>query len=434
MKYYLIGIKGAGLSALALILDDLGYEVSGFDDEVAHQFTEDKLVERGIKIYTEDNNEMVEDTVVIRSTAVKDDHPEIIKAKQLDLKIYEYYEMLGRLTDMFETITVAGCHGKTTTSAMLSHVLKDKGYNYLIGDGTGHASKENKGLIIEACEYKRHFLKYKPTYAIITNIELDHVDYFKDIADVVEAYTEYANNASKMIIACGDDSYTHALEVNRPIFFYGINEDNDIIAKNIEYNESGISFDVFAEENYYGHFELSIYGKHMLLNALAVISVCYYDRIPVKEVINLLKTFEGAKRRFNETIIGDTVIIDDYAHHPTEIKSVINACKQKYPNKKLVGVFEPHTFSRTAEFALEISKILNLCDVCYVKNIYSAREKQEDFPSVTRDLIVEKLDNGQCIENEEVYKLCQHKGSVILFMSPKQMSELEQNLKDYLNT
>lgn len=432
MKYYLIGIKGAGLSALALILNDLGYEVSGYDDEKSHQFTEDKLIERGIKIYTEANEAMDNDTIVIRSTAVKDDHEEIIKAKNLNLKIYEYYEMLGRLTEMFETITVAGCHGKTTTSAMLAHILKDKGYNYLIGDGSGCASKENKGLIIEACEYKRHFLKYKPTYAVITNIELDHVDYFKDIADVVDAYGTYANNASKMVIACGDDSYTHSLEVTRPIFFYGINEDNDILAKNIEYTENGTSFDVFAEDNYYGHFDLPVYGKHMLLNALAAISVCYYQRLEAKEVANLLKTFEGVKRRFNEIVIDDTVLVDDYAHHPTEIKSVINACKQKYPNKKIVAVFEPHTFSRTAKFALEIAKILNTCDVCYVKDIYSAREKQEDFKDVDSNLIIDNLENGFHIDDNEANILYQYKGSVILFMSPKQMSKLEMDLKEYL--
>lgn len=432
MKYYLIGIKGAGLSALGLILNDLGYEVAGYDDEKSHQFTEDKLLARGIKIYNETNDEMDENTVVIRSTAIKDEHPEIIKAKELNLKIYEYYEMLGRLTEKFETITVAGCHGKTTTSSMLAHIFKNKGYNYLIGDGTGYASENNKGLIIEACEYKRHFLKYVPKYAIITNIELDHVDYFKDIDDVIDAYREYANKASKMVIACGDDSYTHSLDVKNPIFFYGFNEDNDIIAKNIEYKKEGISFDVFVESNYYGHFDLPIYGKHMLLNTLAVISVCYYERLEAKEVANLLKTFAGAKRRFNEIIVDDTILIDDYAHHPTEIKSVIMASKQKYPDKKIVGVFEPHTFSRTKEFALEIAKILNTCDVCYVKDIYSAREKKEDFPGVTSNLIIDALDNGYYITDLDADKLYQYKGSVILFMSPKQMSKLEMDLKEYL--
>ena len=432
MKYYLVGIKGAGLSALALILNDLGYKVSGYDDEKSFQFTEKKLVERGIKIYTEANNEMDEKTIVIRSTAIKDDHHEIVKAKELNLKIYEYYEMLGYLTEKFDTITVAGCHGKTTTSSMLAHVLKDEGYNYLIGDGTGFANKENKGFIIEACEYKRHFLKYKPTYAIITNIELDHVDYFKDISDVISAYNDYALNASKMVIACGDDSYTHMLEINKPIFFYGLNEDNDILAKNVEYTTEGISFDVFVEGNYYGHFDLPIYGKHMLLNTLAVIGICYYERYDAKKLGQLLKTFEGAKRRFNEIKINDTILIDDYAHHPTEIKSLIKAAKQKYPDKKIVAVFEPHTFSRTKQFYLEISKILNDCEASYIKNVFSAREKQEDYPNVTRQLLLDNIDNSYPIDDNEANKLFQYKNQVILFMSPKQMTRLENDLKEYL--
>ncbi len=431
MKYYLLGIKGAGMSALGLILSDLGYNVVGYDDDTNHEFTEDKLLERGIKIYSGPNDEMDKNTIVIRSTAVKDDHSEIIKAKELELPIIEYYEMLGKLTKNYNTITVAGCHGKTTTSAMLTHVLKDKGYNYLIGDGTGYASTENKGLIIEACEYKRHFLKYKPTYAIITNIELDHVDYFEDIDDVIDAYKEYANNASKMVIACGDDPYTHSLEVTRPIFYYGINEDNDIIAKNVVYNENGISFEVFIEENYYGHFELPVYGKHMLLNALAVISVCYYERYSAKEISDSLKKFQGAKRRFNETVVGNTIIIDDYAHHPTEIKSVIKAAEQKYPDKKLITVFEPHTFSRTKEFASEIAQILNTSDASFVKDIYSAREKQEDFEGVNSNLIIDKLKNGHHINDDEASKLFGYKDCVIIFMSPKQMSKLENDVIEY---
>ena len=434
MKYYFIGIKGAGMSSLALILNDLGYEVVGYDDDKAHQFTEDKLIDRGIKIYTEANDAMDGDTIVIYSTAVKEDHPEMVKAREMDLKCYEYYQMLGKLTEKFETITVAGCHGKTTTSSMLAHVLKDKGYNYLIGDGTGFATRENHGLVIEACEYKRHFLNYKPTYAIITNIELDHIDYFKDISDVVDAYNEYASNASKMVIACGDDQYTHLLETNNSVFYYGLNEDNDILAKNVEYTDKGISFDVFVEDNYYGHFEVPFFGKHMLLNTLAVIGVCYYERYEAKELANLLKSFEGAKRRFSETIIDDTIIIDDYAHHPTEVKALIRAAKQKYPDKKIIAVFEPHTYSRTRGFASEIAAELSECDNVFVKDIYSARERQEDFPDVTCDLIIKKVKGAKHINDDEVNKLFKFKGDVILFMSPKQMSKLEDDLKKHLES
>lgn len=435
MKYYLVGIKGAGMSALALILNDLGYEVIGYDDDKNHEFTEDKLDERGIKIYTDENNIIDKNTIVIRSTAIKESHREIVKAKSLDLKIYEYNEMLGKVANMFELITVAGCHGKTTTTSLLAHVLKNMGgCNYLIGDGTGYASKENKKFVIEACEYYRHFLVYEPNYAIITNIELDHVDYFKDMQDVIDAYSEYANNAEKMVIACGDDPYTRMLELNKPIFYYGIDEDNDIVAKNIEYTSDGVEFDVFVEENYYGHFDLPFYGKHMVLNTLAVISVCYYERMDAKEVSKNLKTFAGAERRFEETIIGDTILVDDYAHHPTEVKAVIKAARQKYPNKKVVAVFQPHTFSRTEAFAEDLVKVLNLADKAFVLDIFPAREKQEDFLGINSKMIVEKLNNGELITDETWDKLKEYKDAIVLFLSPKQIQNLIEKFTEYLNS
>lgn len=435
MKYYLVGIKGSGLSALALILNDLGYEVSGYDDEASHQFTEDKLIERNIKIYTGNESGIDNETIIVRSAAIKDDHKEIVKANELNLKIYEYNEMLGKLSGMFDSITVAGCHGKTTTTSLLSHVLGNLGgCNYLIGDGTGYATKENKIFVFEACEYRRHFLEYQPYYAIITNIDLDHVDYYKNIDDIIDAYQTYANNAEKMIIACGDDPYTHSLEVNKPIFYYGMDEDNDIIAKDVEYTSDGISFDVFVEDNYYGHFDLPFFGKHMLLNTLAVIGVCYYERLEAKEVARELKTFKGAARRFNETKIKDAIVVDDYAHHPEEVKATIKAARQKYPDKKIVAVFQPHTFSRTQEFYEDLAKVLNTADAAYILDIFPAREKQEDFPEITSKLIIDRLNNGDSINDNEVSKLYDYKDAVVIFMSPKEIHNIMESFKKYLET
>lgn len=434
MKYYFIGIKGAGMSALALILNDLGYEVLGYDDEASHQFTEDKLIERGIKIYTGEIKGLDSDCIVVRSTAIKEEHPAMQLALDLDLKIYEYNEMLGKVANMFDLTTVAGCHGKTTTTSLLAHVLTElEGCNYLIGDGNGFASKDNKKFVIEACEYYRHFLVYEPNYAIITNIELDHVDYFKDMQDVIDAYSEYANNAEKMVIACGDDPYTHLLDINKPIFYYGIGEDNDIVAKDVEYTSDGVSFDVFVEDNYYGHFDLPFYGKHMVLNSLAVIGVCYYERVDAKELCKHMKTFKGAERRFEETVIGDTIIVDDYAHHPTEVKALIKAAKQKYADKEIVAVFQPHTFSRTEEFTEALADALNTADEAYVLDIFPAREKQEDFPEVTSKNIIKLLNNGDSISDETWDKLKDAKGKVVLFMSPKQIHNIMESFKEYLN-
>lgn len=425
--YYLIGIKGTGMSALACILHDLGYKVEGSDQE-RHFFTEKGLDERGIIYKKFDEKNIKEDMIIIRGNVIKDDNPEIIKALELDLKTYTYQEMVAKLTKKFMTITVGGCHGKTTTSSMLHHVLNNiKGSNCLIGDGTGYANRDNKYFILEACEYKRHFLNYLPYYAIITNIELDHVDYFKDIDDVIDAYVEYANNAEKMVIACGDDSYTHSLSkvVTKPIFYYGLDDDNDIIAKDVEYTEKGASFDVLVEDNYYGHFDLPIFGKHMLLNTLAVISVCYYERLEAKEVGKLLKTFEGARRRFNETVVEDNILIDDYAHHPTELRATIRSAKQKYPDRQIVAVWGPHTYSRTKAFKDEYIEILKKVDKAYIMDIYGAREKEEDFDINSNDIIKE-IPNAESISEEKFNNLLKHHNSVILFMSPNDLTQFEK--------
>lgn len=432
MIYHFVGIKGTGMSALAQILNDLGYEVQGSDKE-NHFFTEAALIEKGIKILPFDKNNIKEDMIIVQGNAFKDDHEEIVRANELGLKIYSYQEMVGKLTKMFKTITIAGCHGKTTTTAMLSHVLKNiTGCNYLIGDGTGEANKENEYFALEACEYKRHFLSYNPYYAIITNIELDHIDYYKDIDDVVLAYQEYARLAEKMVIACGDDPYTHSLEVNVPIFFYGLSDDNDIIAKEVEFTNDGTSFDVFIEGNYYGHFDLPLYGKHMLLNALAVIGVCYYERLEAKEVAKYLKTFPGAKRRFKENVIGDIVTIDDYAHHPTEVKVTIKGARQKYPDKEIVAILKTHTLSRTKEMAQEFADALNLADKAYVMDVGVDRE-EIGYDDVTCDVILDKLDNGEYMSLELVDKLLKHKNAVMIFMSSKDIYVLQNEYEKLLN-
>jgi len=431
MKYFFVGIKGTGMSALAQVLKGLGYEVEG-SDKKDHFFTEEALIEKNIKIYEFNKDNIKEDMVIVQGNAFKDTHEEIVRAKELNLKIYSYQDMVSKLTKMFETITIAGCHGKTTTTSMLSHVLKNiTGCNYLIGDGTGDASKENKYFALEACEYKRHFLSYTPYYAIITNIELDHIDYYKDIDDVISAYQEYAKLAEKMVIACGDDPYTHTLEVNVPIFYYGLNDDNDIIAKDVIYTNEGTSFDVFVEDNYYGHFDLPLYGKHMLLNSLAVIGVCYYERLEAKDVAKYLKTFEGAKRRFKENIIGDIVTIDDYAHHPTEVKVTIKGARQKYPDKEIVAILKTHTLSRTKEMAQEFADALNLADKSYIMDIGVDRE-EDGYDDVTYEVILDKLNNGEYINLDMVDKLLKHKNAVMIFMSSKDIYVLQNKYEEQL--
>lgn len=426
--YHFIGIKGAGMSSLAVIMKRLGYDVQGSDVE-KHYFTEEELVKNNIEIFVYDKGNIDSEFTIIKGLSITDDNVELKRAKDLGLEIIDYNEMVGRLTREFKTICVAGCHGKTTTTAMVAHVLDGiTGINYLIGDGTGFADKKNSYFVVESCEYKRHFLLYKPYYSLILNIDLDHVDYFKDIDDVIDAYTNFANLSEKMVIANGDDLNVRKMKVTSKISYFGLDEDNDVRAINIVYGNNGISFDVVIEDKIFGHFELPIYGVHQLYDALGVISVCYYEGIDSKLVNQEFSSFKGAKRRFTETVVNNNVIIDDYAHHPNEIKSTINAIKQKYPGKKIISIFQPHTFSRTEEFASDIAKELSKTDMAFILDIHPAREKQEDFPNITKDIIIDKMNNAKGIMVNEAYVLNNYDGCVFIFMSPNDISKLENDL------
>lgn len=425
--YYFIGIKGAGMSALAVILKKLGYDVMG-SDVSKHFFTEEGLINNNIPFYSYDEDNIKNGYIIIKGASIKDDNVELIKARELNLKIYEYNEMVAELTKKFKTICVAGCHGKTTTTNMFSLALRDRGISYLIGDGTGDANVGDGYFALESCEYKRHFLLYHSYYAVITNIDLDHVDYYKDMDDIIDAYTSYANNASGKIIAYGDDPYTRKMKVNKPIIFFGIEEGNDVRAINVEYTSSGISFDVCD----YGHFDLPLYGKHQLLDCLAVIAVCIEEGIPQKEVEDNLKSFKGAKRRFTETIVGNNILIDDYAHHPNEVSATIESIKQKYPDKKIVIIFQPHTFTRTKEFYKDLINEFSKVDDAYILDIHPARERQEDYPDITSNIIIDALDNCHHINIDEAYKLANYSNTVFAFMSPNDISKLENDLEKNL--
>ncbi len=430
-KYYFIGIKGSGMSSLAQVLYDLGNEVIGYDDNKNHAYTEVELEKRNIKIYYE-TPELSSDTIVIRTSAVRDNHNEIINAKKLGLKIYQYYEFLGELTDKYRTVAISGCHGKTTTTALLAHIFSETvGCSYIIGDGTGVADKNSDLFFIEACEYYRHFLNYHPTYTIITNIELDHPDYYKDLDDYKSAFQEFANQTKKTVIAWGDSDIVRSLDLKDKLF-YGFNDDNDIVCKNLELSTTGSNFDVYIKGEYYNHFELPLLGKHMVLNSLAVIAMCYIEGLDKDTVNNEIHTFKGAKRRFAENFIGDVVTVDDYAHHPTEVAATISSARQKYPDKEIIAVFKPNTYSRTKELYEEFAKALDMADKAYVTDITCDRELPEEFPGVTSNLIIDLLKNGEYIDDNSIDKLLKHKNSVLLFMSCKDIYTMKGNFEKLL--
>lgn len=424
MKYYCIGIKGSGMATLAEILFDLGHEVSGYDDFKEHKFTQEGLDKRGIKIYYDSTHDIPKDTIVTYSKAFSIDHPEIKRVKSLGLKIIAYNELLGKLSSEFKTIGVSGTHGKTTTSTMISHVLGEtKGCNYFIGDGSGFADRKNELFTLESCEFNRHFLAYHPYYAIVTNIELEHTECYKDIDEIIKTFEEFANKAH-YVIACGDDKNVRKMNLKNNVTYYGFDDCNDVVCKNVTLDENGSKFDVYIKGELYGHFDIPLFGNHMILNALACITVCNMEGVDTEKIHSLLHTFKNAKRRFKEKKFGSVVTIDDYAHHPTEIRVTIESARQKYPNKEIVAVFLPNTYSRTKALMSDFISALKTADKAYVMDIHCDRERKEDYPGVSSDEIIKNVPNAEKISLDTVDKLLKHKNAAICFMSCTNIYEL----------
>ena len=430
MKYYCIGIKGTGMSTLAQILSDIGNEVSGYDDARGHKFTQVGLEERNIPIYYEHDHEIDKDTIVTYSVAFSEDHPEMRRVRGMGLTVKKYAEIMGDVINMFESIGVSGTHGKTTTSSMLRHLLENTlGCNYFIGAGDGYASLDNKYFVVESDEFNRHFKYYHPAYSIITNIEAEHLECYKDIDDIRDTFEIFANQTKKLVVANGDNEQVRKIDYKTPVKFYGFDESNDVVIKNMQLLESGSVFDLYIEGELFGHFDLPLYGEHMVMNAAAAITVVKEIGLGADVIAKLLKTFKNAKRRFAEEKVGNAVIIDDYAHHPTEIKVTLNAVRQKYPNRRLVVVFKPNTYSRTKDFTEEFIDAFNVADMTYLTEIDCNRERQEDYPGVTSHIIIDKLNNGDIISDETISKLSDEKDSVVCFMGCAYVDSLIEGFK-----
>ena len=428
MIYYFIGIKGSGMSSLAQIMFDLGYKIEG-SDKPDHFFTEVPLIERGIKINEFNENNINENMIIVKGNAFADENVEVKKSLELGLKIYTYQEMIAEITNNTKLICVSGCHGKTSTCTMFKNVLSSFGVNYLIGDGTGHADKNNEYFVLESCEYKRHFLSYNPYYTIVTNIELDHTDYYKDLDDVMDAFNEFVNKTRNTVIMCGDDINTKKIKTNKKVLFYGFNENNDIYLKNIKYDNDFTNADIIINNEFYMNITFPFNANHLLLNALSVIAVCYLENLDKDKVKENVLKIEHAKRRFIEEKFKSNILIDDYAHHPTEVRVTIEAAKKKYPNKKIIAIFKAHTKSRVKFFYKEFADALNLADKAYVMDIGEDR-KEVGYDDVTCNLIIDNLKNGEYISLDTVDKLLQYKDSVLLFMSSKDIYVLEDKYKE----
>lgn len=430
--YFFVGIKGTGMSSLALILHDKGCKVMGSDID-KYTFTQRGLEQAGIKILPFNADNIKPGMIIVAGNAFNDDQEEIARAKEMGLKVMRYPEVVEMIIEETTSIGVAGAHGKTSTTGLLAHVMSGVSpTSYLVGDGSGKGTPDARFFVFEADEYRRHFVAYHPDYTIMTNIDFDHPDYFTGIDDVCDAFETLARQTKKGIFAWGEDKNLRKLNANVPIYYYGTEGNDDFVAKNIKRTTTGSSFDVYFHDQFLGNFETHLFGEHNVLNTLAVIAVSYFEKIDLGKVKQELLTFKGVKRRFTEKTVADMVIIDDYAHHPHEIRATLDAARQQYPNKKLIAVFQPHTFTRTIALMDDFAKSLNIADQVYLTDIFgSIRENSGNVSSA--DLGKKITKGGEVLKLDNMSPLLDYHDAVVIFMGAGDIQKYERVYEQLLS-
>ena len=407
-RFHFIGVGGIGMSGLAMLMLKHKAIVTGSDQNPGE--TIDHLCQFGadIKIGHKEHNLNPQADAVVISAAIKEENPELKLARREGIRVYKYAEMLGKVFQFYQGIAISGTHGKSTTSGWLAYVLKLAGLepNFVVGavvtqlaGSSGVGSGQH--FVAEACEYDRSFLNLKPQIAVILNIEADHLDYYKDEAEIVEAFRDFAlgTKNSGVIIANGEDKNVakiiadpRLLENNRKIETFGFSEDCNYHPANIVEKDGLYSFDVYHNKELLGSTHISVPGRHNVANALAVIASAQNAGIATKDILRLLPGFTGVDRRLMlKAKINGVTILDDYAHHPTEIRASLKAIKEHYQPKRLWCVFQPHQYSRTRFLLDDFAESFKLADITLMPEIYFVRDSQQSKKEVNSQVLVDKI-------------------------------------------
>ncbi len=404
------------MSALACMLYDLGHEVIGSDVLKNFGF-EEGLQKRNIKVLEFNDNNIKSEYVYIIGNAYKEDFIEVKEIKKHGYEYYYYHDFISKL-DGFH-IAISGTHGKTTTTKMIADMLSEEPISYLIGTGEGNGKKDYKYLIYEACEYQDHFLAYHPDILVINNIELDHPDYFNSINDVYNSFKKLSKQSRKVII-----NVNEKIKKDEHFICYG-NDNSEYIYKIIEENQNGYIIEINGEK-----FTLPFFGKHMInnfLSAYVVLKIIGYNDDYIKERIRYIKL---PKRRMEEEKIGKQIIIQDYAHHPTEIKSLYDSISQKYPNIPITVLFQPHTYSRTLALSSSFIASLSFFDEVYVLPTFtSSREVYNKTLQNQVDNIFKEYKGVKTID-EVLFKKDKR---IYVFLGAGEVFRYIKNLKKYIH-
>jgi UDP-N-acetylmuramate--alanine ligase len=399
---HFVGIGGIGMSGIAEVLANLGFRVSGSDQKKSEVTA--RLEELGCEITEGHAAENVGDAhVVVRSTAVRDDNPELAEAQQRSIPVIPRAEMLAELMRMKPyTVACAGSHGKTTTTSMVATVLGIAGLDptFVVG-GIVRSYRSNARLgkselmVVEADESDRSFLMLTPMIAVVTNIDREHMDYYHDMEDVRKCFADFVNKVPfyGAAVLCLDDPHVQAVipNVARRRITYGLSAQADISAHDITYDQSfGSSYTVLSGVNALGRVSLRVPGKHNVYNSLAAIAVALELDVPFDTIAHALSEFTGADRRFQ--FKGEekgVTVVDDYGHHPTEIKATLSAARIAAPNRRIVVLFQPHRYTRTNDLIDEFASAFNNADVLFVTDIYAASEAP--IEGVTAEILTKRI-------------------------------------------
>ena len=409
-RFHFIGAGGVGMSGLAQLLLKNKAIVTGSDQTQSGIVTKLCRIGADIKIGHCKNNLSAETDAVVISAAIEEDNPELKLARERGCKIYKYAEMLGLLCNCYDGIAISGTHGKSTTSGWLAYCMKQAGAdpNFIIGAditqlGSSSGVGDGKYFIAEACEYDRSFLNLKPKIAAILNIEQDHLDYYKDEDQIVDAFCDFALGVKPdgVLIANGRDANV-AKVIRDPRFrggdnsirceTFGLDKNCNFYAANIQLNDRLHTFDVYHNGKLLGKTRISLPGCHNILNALAVVAIVAGAGLDPGQLLALLPNFTGIDRRLMlKGRVGQITVIDDYAHHPTEIRASLAALRQRYEPRRIWCVFQPHQYSRTRFLLNDFSESFKLADITIVPEIYFVRDSQAARKEVNSQILVEKM-------------------------------------------
>jgi len=394
--WHFVGILGTGMSNMARYAAELGIRITGSDMQLS-PVAED-LLKRGITVQGghEAANLRPDTNLVVVSQAVDDDNPELVEAQRLGVDVVKFPELLGELMDLKDGVAVSGSHGKTTTTALIAYVMRQAGFDpsFLIGAdvpqlGGGSHSGKGRHLVAEACEYKRSFLYLAPKVGVITNIDLEHTDYYYDLDDIKGAFCDFAEQVDPdgALVLNADDPNSAPLRkaADCNVVRYALD------AKKAEYRAERVwrakkhtNFNLVYKGKSQGRFSTQLYGTHNVYNALAALAACHEAGVDFDAIRQPLADFEGAARRLQ--LLGepwDIAILSDYAHHPREVQASIAATQQRFPKRRIFCIFQPHQFARTRTMLSELADAFDDAWVTYVTDIYAARDTEEDMRSVS---------------------------------------------------